>query len=104
MKITDPHQTAAGPQRKCVGAARTPATSDLIFGCRIIIYLSEVRTLLPAMCDFRRELPEAPWGWMKPPQYLNPEIVVELFVDGLESPTEGLLLPSELATRKSCWN
>jgi 2,4-didehydro-3-deoxy-L-rhamnonate hydrolase len=81
-EIQDPHKLAIGLSVN--GTVRQNSnTSDLIFGLpKLISYLSEFMTLLPGDV-ISTGTPEGVALGMKPPQYLKPGDVVELFIEGL---------------------
>jgi 2,4-diketo-3-deoxy-L-fuconate hydrolase len=81
-EIRDPHNLALGLSVN--GMVRQNSnTSDLIFGLpKLISYLSEFMTLLPGDV-ISTGTPEGVGLGLKPPQYLKPGDVVELFIEGL---------------------
>jgi 2,4-didehydro-3-deoxy-L-rhamnonate hydrolase len=81
-EIRDPHNLALGLSVNGV-VRQNSNTSDLIFGLpKLISYLSEFMTLLPGDV-ISTGTPEGVGLGMKPPQYLKPGDVVELFIEGL---------------------
>ncbi|HET6929606.1 MAG TPA: fumarylacetoacetate hydrolase family protein [Candidatus Acidoferrum sp.] len=81
-EIRDPHQLALGLSVNGV-VRQNSSTSDLIFGlAKIISYLSEFMTLLPGDI-ISTGTPEGVGLGMKPPQYLKPGDVVDLYIEGL---------------------
>src|SRR6267142_1033835 len=81
-EIRDPHNLTLGLSVNGV-VRQNSNTSDLIFGLpKIISYLSEFMTLLPGDV-ISTGTPEGVGLGLKPPQYLKPGDVVELFVEGL---------------------
>jgi 2,4-didehydro-3-deoxy-L-rhamnonate hydrolase len=81
-EIQDPHKLALGLSVNGV-VRQNSNTSDLIFGLpKLISYLSEFMTLLPGDV-ISTGTPEGVALGMKPPQYLKPGDVVELFIEGL---------------------
>jgi 2,4-diketo-3-deoxy-L-fuconate hydrolase len=81
-EIRDLHHLAIGLSVN--GAVRQNSnTSDMIFGLpKLISYLSEFMTLLPGDV-ISTGTPEGVGLGLKPPQYLKPGDVVELFIEGL---------------------
>ena len=81
-EIRDPHKLAIGLSVNGV-VRQNSNTSDMIFKFpKLISYLSEFMTLLPGDV-ISTGTPEGVALGMKPPQYLKPGDVVELFIDGL---------------------
>jgi 2-keto-4-pentenoate hydratase/2-oxohepta-3-ene-1,7-dioic acid hydratase in catechol pathway len=81
-EIRDPHKLALGLSVNSV-VRQNSNTSDLIFGLpKLLSYLSEFMTLLPGDV-ISTGTPEGVALGMKPPQYLKPGDVVELYVAGL---------------------
>ena len=81
-EIRDPHNLALGLSVNGV-VRQNSNTSDLIFRLpKVISYLSEFMTLLPGDV-ISTGTPEGVGLGLKPPQYLKPGDVVELFIEGL---------------------
>ena len=81
-EIQDPHNLSLGSSVNGVVRQKSN-TSDLIFGLpKLISYLSHFMTLLPGDV-ISTGTPEGVGMGLKPPQYLTPGDVVELFVEGL---------------------
>ena len=81
-EIRDPHKLAIGLSVNGV-VRQNSNTSDMIFYLpKLISYLSEFMSLLPGDV-ISTGTPEGVALGMKPPQYLKPGDVVELFIDGL---------------------